>query len=582
MTNTSKFDGDFDEGRSIKWYNEYPKANEIIKHDKTDLEVMELKDEAKKCLNADTAAFNLKQSKINKSDLSWMKTLLSKGTVADKVAASIVMIQDNPKYNLSRLANLISMVKVSKKKQCTMIIDTLQELFSKDLLHPKYKLFSFEEQNFHVLTINKLYADNPSKRRQLIAHWYFEDQLKSLYADYIEALNTVAHDTVEANKEKAINNMYKLLANNCEQEEKLLANIVNKIGDPSSKVASKAIFCLGQLLNEHPNMKQVVLNDIEKLLFRKNVTEKAQYYGICLLTQFVLDSESKEVANNLIKVYFSFFKACLKKGEVDSRMMSALLMGVNRAFPFSEMDSKNVEEHVDTIYKVIHVASFNVSLNALSLLHQIVGGDDKQSNRFYCAMYKKLLDAQIANTTYQAVFLSLLYKVLKKDTSYKRVKAFVKRILQISFYLPTNMICAILYMISQVFKARKRLAADLLLRNQSKNFAVDKNDMKIDDSTENFNEKEEKEEDYEDIEKKDEENRIILPNIKVIPTVNLIEDIKETEIEVKEEEAKVYDPFNRNPLYSGANLSYCSELVVLSSHFHPTVALFAKTIIRGD
>lgn len=557
-----------------KWYEEFPKSGDNFMCIKTELEVMELKDEAKKCLDSDTAAFNLKQSKVGKSDFSWMKTLLSKGTVGDKVAASIILIQDNPKYNLARLTNLVSMVKVAKKKQCTMIIDNLQELFSTDLLHPQYKLLSFENQNFSLLE-DKLFADNPTKRRQLLAYWYFEDQLKLCYSQFVDALTTVAHDTLDANKEKAITNMYKLLAKNAEQEEKLLSQIVNKIGDPSSKVASKAVFCLGQLLNEHPNMKQVVLNEIEKLLFRKNVTQKTQYYAICLLTQYVLDAESKEVANSLIAVYFSFFKACIKKGEVDTRMMGALLKGVNRAFPFSEMEGEKLQEHVDTIYKVIHIASFNVSLNALSLLHQIVGKDVKQSNRFYCALYKKLLDPQIATTTHQAMFLSLLFKVLKRDPSVARTKAFIKRILQITLYLPANMICAMLYMLSQVFKARKNIYEEMFKVSVIKKETAE-GEILLDDSMDKPKEEEEEEDEAEE----EEETTITLPNISITPIENLIEK-KEPKVEVKEEDVKAYDPYNRNPLYAGANFSFCAELRALVSHFHPTVSLFASTIVKG-
>lgn len=60
-------------------------------------------------------------------------------------------------------------------------------------------------------------------------------------------------------------------------------------------------------------MKQVVLNEIERLLFRPNVSTKAQYYGICFLSQFLLNHEDFDVAKNLVSVYFAFFKACVKK-----------------------------------------------------------------------------------------------------------------------------------------------------------------------------------------------------------------------------------------------------------------------------
>ena len=100
------------------------------------------------------------------------------------------------------------------------------------------------------------------------------------------------------------------------------SRLVNKLGDPVRAVASKAIHLIGQLLENHPAMTPIVMEEIEHLLYRPNVTYKAQYYGICCLTQFLLDESRPEMANRLIKVYFSFFKASVKKGEVNSKMVS--------------------------------------------------------------------------------------------------------------------------------------------------------------------------------------------------------------------------------------------------------------------
>lgn len=51
-----------------------------------------------------------------------MKTIMSKGTVSDKIAAYTVAIQDNPICNLDGLNNLVGMVKVSKKKECISVM----------------------------------------------------------------------------------------------------------------------------------------------------------------------------------------------------------------------------------------------------------------------------------------------------------------------------------------------------------------------------------------------------------------------------------------------------------------------------
>lgn len=92
----------------------------------------------------------------------------------------------------------------------------------------------------------------------------------------------------------------------------LLNNIVNKLGDPSRKVGSKVIYVLMKLLETHPNMKEVVANAVEKVIFRNNISKRAQYYSICLLSQYCFISEESNVAKKLISIYLSLFKASVK------------------------------------------------------------------------------------------------------------------------------------------------------------------------------------------------------------------------------------------------------------------------------
>ena len=49
------------------------------------------------------------------------------------------------------------------------------------------------------------------------------------------------------------------------QESKLLSGLVNKLGDPSRKIASKAGYLLASLLQEHPAMKVIVVAEVQRL-----------------------------------------------------------------------------------------------------------------------------------------------------------------------------------------------------------------------------------------------------------------------------------------------------------------------------
>jgi hypothetical protein len=52
------------------------------------------------------------------------------------------------------------------------------------------------------------------------------------------------------------------------QEQRLLNILVNKLGDPQRKVASKSGYLLSRLLVTHPAMKGVVVREVERFVFR--------------------------------------------------------------------------------------------------------------------------------------------------------------------------------------------------------------------------------------------------------------------------------------------------------------------------
>lgn len=93
----------------------------------------------------------------------------------------------------------------------------MTDLFVSDLLRPNQKLKAFHQRPLSLL--NELSSGNAVTRRKLLSYWYFEDQLKETYTSFVLAVNKIAHDTVDSNKEKAITAMYKMLAGNPEQEK---------------------------------------------------------------------------------------------------------------------------------------------------------------------------------------------------------------------------------------------------------------------------------------------------------------------------------------------------------------------------
>lgn len=168
------------------------------------------------------------------------------------------------------------------------------------------------------------------------------------------------------------------------------------------------------------------------------------------------------------------------------------------------------------------------------------------------------------------MFLNLLYRALQRDHSVLRLYAFIKRILQVLTYFPANMACATLYVVSKILHGRQDLRHVFLEPYRA--IKVEEDDVcEVNDlsDTEDVHV-------IEEVEVKEKRDTIMLSNI----TIGESETKPDVKVEVQD--IKSYDPFCRNPLYAGATKGFNTELVALSRHFHPSVALFANIIIQGN
>jgi hypothetical protein len=117
---------------------------------------------------------------------------------------------------------------------------------------------------------------------------------------------------------------------------------------------------------------------------------------------------------------------------VDSRLLRALLTGINRALPYvaaEEVDAL-VARVAPAVYRIAHGSSLGASVQALSLLFQMMTARAAASDRFYRALYAALLAPALPRSATAAMFLSLLFRALRADVNPKRVAALIKRLLQ--------------------------------------------------------------------------------------------------------------------------------------------------------
>ena len=204
------------------------------------------------------------------------------------------------------------------------------------------------------------------------------------------------------------------------------------------------------------------------------------------------------------------------------------------------------DEHADLLFKVVHQASFNTTVQSLALLQQISTVKQDISNRFYRTLYEVLLDTRLLTSSKHTLFLNVLFKALKNDSSLPRTKAFLKRILQICTYHQPHFVCGVLVMVAEVFRFRPTLSSFL---TQPEDIEEHFEDVKEEEeSPVASKEKEDEESDDEEAKSDGEDTKKPGSKKPAAPNDGLTRATK-------------YDPKKREPLYCGAELTCLWEIV---------------------
>lgn len=93
------------------------------------------------------------------------------------------------------------------------------------------------------------------------------------------------------------------------------------------------------------------------------------------------------------------------------------------------------------------------------LIQQLTSTHQVAADRFYRTLYESLLDPRVATSSKQSLYLNLLFKALKNDMNARRVKAFVKRIIQVLGLHQPAFICGVFYLIRELEKTFPSLQA---------------------------------------------------------------------------------------------------------------------------
>lgn len=320
------------------------------------------------------------QKTASTSSHKFYATIMTSGTLSDKISALTLAVQESPLHNTKSLETLIGLGKKRSRAQAVEVLRSLKDMFSQGTLLPSdRRLRSFANQPSLVAAFqgaggrwNERDPLPGGLQKSHLITWAFEDFVKEQFFEVLKVLEIWCNDEIEFSRSRAVSYVYELLKEKPEQEANLLRLLVNKLGDPGKKIASRSSYLLLQIQQSHPLMKPLIIKAVEELLFRPGQSQHAKYYAIITLNQTVLSSREEKVAAQLLDIYFGLFVTLLKptsdkqapkgkfqgkhghkghkgkgqpdKGEAQTdemreKLTSGVLTGVNRAYPFTDSDS---------------------------------------------------------------------------------------------------------------------------------------------------------------------------------------------------------------------------------------------------
>ena len=524
-----------------------------------------------------------KQKHSSGSSQSFYNTVIASGTLSDKISALTLAVQDSPIHNKKALENLLSLSKKRGRSQAVDVLRALKDLLAQGALLPSSRrLYSFATQPrlVHALRHSMKWGKGDQLPKgiteEYLILWAFESWLKEQYFEILQTLEVWCNDELEFAKSRAMSYVYELLKEKPEQESNLLRLLINKLGDPVKKIASQASYLLMQLLTVHPAMKRIVVTAIETdFIFRPGQSLHSKYYATVTLNQTALSANEEDIAQKLLETYFALFSTLLKTGqnappepsaepesktraerqrrkkpvesgqaqtdELSEKLTSALLTGVNRAYPYADAAHKSFEKQLDTLFKIAHSANFNTSLQAMLLIQQLSVSHQPSNDRFYRVLYESLLDPRLITASKQQLYLNLLHRALKADLSARRIKAFVKRILQILSLHDASFVCGAFFLLKDLESSFPGLTS----------------------LTDQAEEADDEEEDFRDVDdSQDDSHQVNTGSETVVKT------------------SGKYDGHKRAPEHANADNSCAWEVLPFLAHFHPSVTVSTDNYLR--
>ena len=476
---------------------------------------------------------------------SWyLQEFRARGTTHDKIAAAALKLSEADFMFHSDSFTILFDCAKENSHNFEAAVKALTAVWPK--LLPPRPLKKFAAQYFATLP-SKEY---PEKRKRVLCYWYIEDLLKRTYAQFLSLAEQCLKTRLVARRECWLDCIGKLLPCVAEGRQVTVSLVVSKLGDTASSIVHKAYHTLLDTLSESSANQSTIMTELEKMVFSKNSTAPAERCCINVMNQLVFNKDERKLAFRCVQVYLTLFRKHATLGTVDQSVISSILTGLRRAFPYAGSDFSVLEGHLEGIFSLCHNGPFLQRVQALALVDLLRSkGWTTLEDRFHRALYDVLLVSprQVPNASQLTVFFTMLYKSMRDDKNSERVVSFVHRLLQRALYHVEAFACAVLLLVAEVSRVHP-LVRDLFRQQPQADGAA----LGEDDEEEHF---------------VDADKAATVPNSKP---------------EKKAKAQREYSPTARDPQYARGRSEAMWTVNLLAHHTHPTVVKLAVLLLLGE
>ena len=513
--------------------------------------IEQLYQKAKNIYETKTSSFDLDKidynQKVNK-EKRWTHDILQKGTFDDKISALLLYIRENPKMTLKYLELLIKLSENKNRRKNDAIIIGLKDLFLETILQGK-KYLSFNNKYKTII--------NDNIEEDELFNSYYEDKIHHLYLRFVNLLEeSINTESIINIKKKNMEYLSEMLIKQPESEEKILQDIVNKLGDTSTEISNYTIKLLNQIQEIHMNMSNIIFKYVT-IFYTMNDKNESKLNALTYLVQMEIPNINKKTfLEESINFFFGLFNQISSENEntnnkenekklrieksknkqkkikkiilenknknaINDKLLSLIVKRINILFKYiknqkNQMEKINeiIESKISILFKLSHSKSLKLSIEILKLLFGIITTQDQNFvSRYYKSLYELISSKSLSSSKYVKESLKLILVSLMFDNNNNRISSFIKRLLEMCLISEPPYIICNLIIISQVIRNKNKLWK-MMEREQS--------------------------------------------GVKLF-----------------------YDSAKRDPQFAQGEYSFLNELYLLEKHYHPSVQRMAKFLLQN-